>query len=63
MVSVGRSWYYHDHGKTMITVWFQCDHTMVSMFDQPGKPIKHAFKSMEKRKDDQQRSHYPECPK
>ena len=36
MVAMVRSWHDDDHGMAMIIVWSYYDHSMVSMFDQPG---------------------------
>ena len=36
MVAMVRSRQDHDHGMTMIRVWLYYDHSMVSMFVQPG---------------------------
>ena len=36
MVAMVRSWQDHDHEMTMIIVWSYYDHSMASMFGQPG---------------------------
>ena len=40
MVAMVRFWHDHDHGMTMIIVWSYYDHSMVIMFDQPGRAWK-----------------------
>ena len=43
MVAMVRSWHDHDHGMTMIIVWSYYDHSMVSMFRQPGYTTQEDF--------------------